>query len=223
MGNTAVSVSLLLCLALVPACLLAGCLGERGPERLPSVEVREYQGEDLSSVTDFRENSIRGPQRVNISEYRLTVGGLVREPRSFTYAQVLGFPAYEKVVTLSCVEGWDATILWRGVKVSDLIESAGADLRANTVIFTAADGYTTSLPLDYIVEREILLAYGMNNITMPVERGYPFGLVAEDRWGYKWIRWVNGIRLSDDPAYLGYWERRGYSNTADLNRSFFGD
>jgi DMSO/TMAO reductase YedYZ molybdopterin-dependent catalytic subunit len=211
-----------LVLALVLAGLSAGCLGGQEPERLPGVEVRDYQGHPLSSVNDFRENSIKGPQHVNITDYRLTIDGLVGEEKVFTYDQVLQrFPPYEKMVTLFCVEGWDATILWEGVKVSDLIDAAGADPRANTVIFTAADGYTTSLPLDYIRSRDILLAYGMNNITMPVERGYPFELVAEDRWGYKWIRWVTGIRLSDDPTYRGYWERRGYSNTADLNRSFF--
>jgi DMSO/TMAO reductase YedYZ molybdopterin-dependent catalytic subunit len=62
----------------------------------------------------------------------------------------------------------------------------------------------------------------MNNITIPDERGFPFMLVAEDRWGYKWIKWVTGIRLSDDPSYHGYWESRGYSNIGDLNKSFFG-
>ena len=212
-----------LLLALLVTGLLAGCLGGQAPERLPGVEVREYQGKDLSSVNDFRENSILGPQHVNITDYRLTIDGLVGEPRNFTYDEVLGFPPYEKVVTLSCDEGWDATILWRGVKVSDLIRAAGPDPRANTIIFAAADGYTTSLPLEYIVNRDILLAYGMNNITMPVERGYPFELVAEDRWGYKWIRWVTGIRLSDDPSYRGFWESRGYSNSGALNESFFGD
>jgi DMSO/TMAO reductase YedYZ molybdopterin-dependent catalytic subunit len=219
MRTTPVSGITLLGIALVLALVSAGCLGGQAPERLPGVEVREYQGERLSSVNDFRENSIRGPQEVNITTYRLRVDGLVRDEKSFTYGEVLGFPRFGKVVTLFCVEGWDATILWEGVKVSDLIAAAGPDPRANTVIFTAADGYTTSLPLDFVVGRDILLAYRMNNVTMPVERGYPFELVAEDRWGYKWIRWVTGIRLSDDPTYRGYWESRGFSTTGDLNRS----
>jgi len=225
MSTTTISGIALLCTTLLLASLLAGCLGgQESPRRLSDVEVRDYQGHPLSSVSDFRENSIKGPQRVNITDYRLTVDGLVREEKIFTYDQVLqGFPHYEKVVTLFCVEGWDSTVLWQGVKVSDLIDAAGPDPRANTVVFTAADGYTTSLPLEFITRNDILMAYGMNNITMPVERGYPFELVAEDRWGYKWIRWVTGIRLTDDPTYRGYWESRGYSNTADLNRSFFAD
>jgi DMSO/TMAO reductase YedYZ molybdopterin-dependent catalytic subunit len=225
MSTTTISGTTLLLLALVLAGISAGCLGGQAPPaRLSGVEVRSYQGQPLSSVNDFRENSIRGPQQVNITSYRLTVDGLVKEERNFTYEQVLGgFPSYEKVVTLFCDEGWDVTVLWEGVKVSDLIRAAGPDPRANTVIFTAVDGYSTSLPLDFIEGRDILLAYRMNDITLPAERGYPFELVAEDRWGYKWIRWVTGIRLSDDPTYRGYWESRGFSNSGDLNRSYIGD
>jgi len=224
MRSTTISGITLLSFALVLSGLSAGCLGSQAPpQRLSGVEVRDYQGQPLSSVNDFVENSIHGPQHVNITDYRLTIDGLVSANRSLTYEQVLGgFPHYEKVVTLFCVEGWDVTILWQGVKVSDLIGAAGPDPRANTVIFTAADGYTTSLPLDYIESRNILLAYGMNNITIPDERGFPFMLVAEDRWGYKWIKWVTDIQLSDNTTYRGYWESRGYSNSGDLNQSFIG-
>ncbi len=195
-----------------------------GTNALPAVEVRAYQGNDLSSMNDFRENSIRGPQYVNTSDYRLTVTGLTNKTDVYTYQDVLTrYPHYTKVVTLFCVEGWDATILWEGVLVSDLIREAGIDPRANTVIFTAHDGYTTSFPLDYLMNHEILMAYKMNNVTLPAERGYPFQLVAQDKWGYKWIKWIEKIQLTDDPNYRGYWEQRGYSNTADLEKNFFSN
>ena len=61
----------------------------------------------------------------------------------------------------------------------------------------------------------------MNNATLPAERGFPFQLVAESKWGYKWIKWVTEIELSDDISYKGYWEKRGFSNTANINESFF--
>ena len=190
---------------------------EGSPAALSPVEVRSYQGADLSSVNDFRENSIKGPQHVNISDYRLTVTGLTNKTDYYTYGEVLGrYPHYTKVVTLHCVEGWDATILWEGILVRDLIRHAGPDSRANTVIFTAHDGYTTSFPLDYLMNRDIIMAYRMNNITLPAERGYPFELVAEEKWGYKWIKWIEKIELTDDPSYKGYWESRGFSNTGDL-------
>lgn len=196
--------------------------GDGSITSLSAVEVRSYEGEELSSVNAFRENSIRGPQQVDIANYRLTVGGLVKTPRVYTYDEVLGhYPHYSKVVTLNCVEGWDATILWEGVLVKDIVSDAGADPRATTIIFTARDGYTTSFPLAYVTENEILMAYKMNNVTLPVERGYPFQLVAEDKWGYKWIKWIEKIELSDNAAYRGYWEQRGYSDTADLDQNFY--
>jgi DMSO/TMAO reductase YedYZ molybdopterin-dependent catalytic subunit len=191
---------------------------------LDSVEVRSYQGERLSSVNDFYENSIRGPQFVNESDYRLTIDGLTNRTVVYTYRDVLdGHQSYSKVVTLECVEGWDAKILWEGVLVRDLLTDAGIDSRATIVIFTAHDGYTTSFPLDYVLNQDILMAYRMNNITIPAERGFPFQLVAEDKWGYKWIKWIEKIELSDDTAYRGYWEMRGYSNTGNLNKSFFSE
>ena len=195
-----------------------------GPKALSAVEVRAYQGNDLSSMNDFRENSIRGPQNINTSDYRLIVTGLTNKTGVYTYQDVLTrYPHYTKIVTLFCVEGWDVTILWEGVLVSDLIREAGIDPRANTVIFTAHDGYTTSFPLDYLMNHDILMAYKMNNVTLPAERGYPFQLVAQDKWGYKWIKWIEKIQLTDDPNYRGYWEQRGYSNTADLDKNFFSN
>ena len=202
--------------------IFPGMRGENITSLTP-VEVREYQGERLSSIADFRENSIRGPQYINRSAYMLELSGLVSHPLSLSYDQVINeYPVYEKEVTLFCVEGWEVTILWEGIRVEDLLANAGVNPDANTVIFYAADGYSTSLPLDYIKDRDILLAYSMNGVILPAERGFPFQLVAEDRWGYKWIKWVTGIEVSDDPAYRGYWEKRGYSQTGDLQNSFFG-
>ena len=100
----------------------------RTPTQLDGVEVREYQGENFSSVFDFRENSIAGPQQVDIDSYRLVVDGLVETPLSLTYDEVLALDPYQKVVTLNCVEGWSATILWEGVLIEDILTMAGADL-----------------------------------------------------------------------------------------------
>ena len=189
---------------------------------LTAVEIRDYEGERLSSIADFRENSIRGPQYVNESEYRLTVTGLTNETLVYSYTEVLEkYPHYSKVITLVCVEGWDVTILWEGILVEDLLEEAGPYPQANTVVFSAADGYSTSLPLDYLHDRDIMLAFAMNGVTLPPERGFPFQLVAEDRWGYKWIKWVTAIEVSADPSYRGYWERRGYSQDANITRGYF--
>jgi DMSO/TMAO reductase YedYZ molybdopterin-dependent catalytic subunit len=167
---------------------------------------------------DFRENSIRGPQRVDADRYRLEVTGLVDDPGVYTYGEVLDFRKYSKVVTLHCVEGWSVKVLWEGVLLGDILRAAGTKTGANTVIFHAHDGYTTSLPLDYILENDILLAYKMNDVVLPPERGFPFQVVAESKLGYKWAKWVTEIEISSDPTYRGFWESRGYDNDADLRR-----
>lgn len=125
-------------------------------------------------------------------------------------------PAFQKVTTLNCVEGWSVTYLWTGVKLKDVLEQAGYDPHAKIVIFKCYDGYTTSLPLDFIINRNILLAYKMNGVVMPPERGFPFQVVAEDQLGYKWAKWVTDIQVSNDTNYRGYWEQRGYENTAPV-------
>jgi DMSO/TMAO reductase YedYZ molybdopterin-dependent catalytic subunit len=189
---------------------------------LGSTEVKEYQGQDLSSVNDFRENSISGPQQVNIADYKLNVTGLVEKPTGYTYDEVIkDYNSYNKVVTLNCVEGWSVNILWQGVLVKDILAKAGPLPEANTIIFHAYDGYTTSFPIEYVINNNILMAYKMNDITIPPERGFPFQLVAESKWGYKWIKWITQIELSDNTSYQGYWESRGYSDNGDLNKGFF--
>ena len=203
----------------------SGCIRKQQQEEEPVeyVEIREYEGEKLSSIDDFRENSIKGPQRVDKESYVLEITGLVENPQTYSYDEIVNdFQTYKKVVRLDCVEGWSVTIFWEGVLVRDLITEANVSSNATVVIFHAYDGYTTSFPLEYILENDIIMAHKMNNVTLPPERGFPFELVAESKWGYKWIKWITEIELSDDTAYRGYWERRGYSNTADLNESFVG-
>ncbi|PKQ29321.1 MAG: oxidoreductase [Actinobacteria bacterium HGW-Actinobacteria-10] len=187
------------------------------PADLGAVEVREYEGEDLSSINEFRENSIKGPQQLDREAYRLTITGLVDRPLSLTYREVIDtHQEYRKVVRLSCVEGWSVDILWQGILLADLLDRAGADPGARVVIFRSADGYSTSLPADYIRDNDILLAYRMNDVELPPDRGFPFQLVAEEKWGYKWAKWITEIEVSDDTSFRGYWESRGYENDADL-------
>jgi DMSO/TMAO reductase YedYZ molybdopterin-dependent catalytic subunit len=213
-----------LVLTALGAVLVSGCTVE--PPEMPgdsdAVEIREYQGQDLSSVGDFRENSIRGPQYVDPAQYTLKVTGLVENETTYTYDQVVSeHETNQKVTTLYCVEGWDVTLLWEGVHVKDLLNEVGVLPEARVVIFKAVDGYSTSFFLDYIMDNDILMAFKMNDITIPPERGFPFMLVAESKWGYKWIKWISEIELSDDVNYEGYWEQRGYSDVGDLDKSFF--
>jgi len=178
----------------------------------------------VDADNDFRENSIKGPQEIDAESYMLRITGLVANSKNYTYDEVVNeHQHYEKVVTLNCVEGWSVTVLWEGVLVRDLLAEVEPLANAEVLIFHAYDGYTTSLPIDYIMDNDILMAYKIDDVILPPERGFPFQLVAESKWGYKWIKWITEIELSDDANYRGYWESRGYSNSADLDESFLGD
>jgi DMSO/TMAO reductase YedYZ molybdopterin-dependent catalytic subunit len=215
---------LLVSVLMFAALLLSGCAGDNAGavKNLEGVEIREYQGEKLSSVTDFRENSIRGPQNIDIEEYTLDIHGLVRNPLIYTFEEIISkYQSYKKIVTLKCVEGWSAKILWEGFLLKDLITDTGPLQDVKTVILYAYDGYSTSFPVEYIMDNDIIIAYKMNDVILPPERGYPLQLVAESKWGYKWIKWITEIELSDRTDYEGYWESRGYSNEGDLDKPFY--
>ena len=181
-------------------------------------EIDQYQGARLDPAIGPRDNSIKGIQQVDIASYALSIGGLVNQPVELSYNQVRALDAHERLITLYCVEGWEATILWKGVLLDELIAMAGVKPEAVTVIFGSVDGYTTSLPLQTIKDKALILAYAANGLDLPPAMGYPFIVVAEDKLGYKWARWVNSIILSDDADYKGYWEQAGYPNEAELPR-----
>ena len=199
------------------------CLGCAGTG-VKEVEIREYQGQRLDRIDRQYDNSIKGPQRVNRYQYRLAVDGLVEEPREFTYDQVLEtFPSEQRLITMYCVEGWKEVMLWKGPRLTEIIASAKPKPGVTTVIFHAEDGYTSSLDFDLVVEKDLLMASHLNGLRLNMSRGFPFQIVAEDRLGYKWVRWVTRIELSDEP-YYGFWEQRGYSNEAIIEdrESFTG-
>lgn len=215
---------IILIVLLISAAIIfaASIYQQNQPITLQGVQVNNYHGQKLTPINNMPQTSIKGTQNVNMSNYTLQITGLVQNPRNYTYDEVLNHTAYQKVVTLDCVEGWNANILWQGVLVSDLLKDAKPLPTGTVVIFTAADNYTTSFPIEYLYNNNILLAYKMNNVTIPPEYGFPFQLVAESKWGYKWIKWVTKIEISNNTNYTGYWESRGYTNSGDLNKNYLG-
>lgn len=190
--------------------------GKPKPTRvLDSREISQYKGMKLTPSNSLPQNAIKGTQKVDIAKYRLTVDGRVKIAKGYTYKQITDRSAVTKLVTLKCIEGWTATILWEGVLLKDVISDSQPESDAVTVIFHAQDGYTTSLPLATVQSKNLILAYKTNEVTLPPELGFPFIVVAEDKYGYKWARWVTRIELSNDPNYKGYWEQRGFDNVGN--------
>ena len=180
-----------------------------------AAEIREYEGIRLDPFDRKYDNSIKGPQTIDKNTYRLEVTGLVERPQKLTYDQVLALPHVKKVFTLHCVEGWDETLLYEGVLLNDILAIAGPKPGVKTVIFYAADGYSSSVPYDYARKKGIMIGATINGLVLDATRGFPFQVVNDGKLGYKWVKWLTKIELSNTD-YRGYWERRGYSNDADV-------
>lgn len=92
---------------------------------------------------------------------------------NYSYDEVVNnFNSTQQVATLPCVEGWSVTMLWQGIPLADMLEHAGGvSSGANTLIFLASDGYSSSLSLDYVKQNNIMIAYKMNNVTLTAQTG----------------------------------------------------
>ena len=184
---------------------------------LPEKEATEYQGIKLVPIKSQGNNAIEGTRHIDKAKYRLEVTGLVDHDLSMSYDDLLQIPAISEAVYMPCVEGWGFTAKWTGFKVMDLLDKAGVKPNATYVMFYSDDGYSSGHPIQYLKDNDIILAYGLNDITLPDDRGWPFQLVAKNKYGYKWAKWITKIEVLDHEE-LGYWEQRGYSNAGDVGK-----
>jgi DMSO/TMAO reductase YedYZ molybdopterin-dependent catalytic subunit len=187
------------------------------------VEATEFQGVKLTPIDDQGNNALKGTQVIDRDTYELVVDGLVETPLSLSYADLQAYEQESWLMDLNCVEGWSFTAKWTGPSLSAILDDAKVKSEAIIAIFYSADvptGYT-SLELKYIRENNILLALKLNDVTLPPERGFPIQVVAKDKFGYKWAKWVTRIEVSADADFRGYWERGGYNNNADVNGPAF--
>jgi DMSO/TMAO reductase YedYZ molybdopterin-dependent catalytic subunit len=182
------------------------------------IEATEFMGKKLTPINEQGNNALAGTQNINPNTYRLTIDGLVDKPLSLSYTDLQAYPQISKLMDLDCVEGWNFTAKWTGPALTPIFNEAGVKPEAKIAIFHTADvpeGYT-SLDLSYINEKNIIIALKLNDITLPDTRGFPFQVVAENKFGYKWAKWVTRIELSSDTAFKGYWETAGHNNKADV-------
>jgi DMSO/TMAO reductase YedYZ molybdopterin-dependent catalytic subunit len=193
--------------------LISGCLSRQDDGN--EIEASEYMGIKLTPISEQGNNAIKGTQFINKDAYRLQIDGMVERPANLTYVQITTYTPVSKVVTLNCVEGWSFTAKWTGVPVKTLLDGTGIKENATSVIFYSADGYSISHDLAYLIDNNIMLAYRINDITLPQDRGFPLQLVAEGKYGYKWAKWIDHIELVNS-SYKGYWESRGYNNKGDF-------
>jgi hypothetical protein len=143
--------------------------------------------------------SDRAPQ-IDLANWRLIIDGAVSQPESYSYDQLLLMNHVDLVTVLDCTGGWFTEQVWRGIKLSDLIESALPSPISKSVTIRSTTGYSRRFELEKA--RDYILAYNVADQTLSPGHGYPFRLVAPGQRGVNWVKWVNTVTLNKSPAIM---------------------
>jgi len=166
----------------------------------------------IKAINRFRIRSVEQTPRFDPATWTLRIEGLVNTPLIITYDELLRFESEEQVSDFHCVEGWSVgDVKWKGVRLKVLFDRAGLKPEAEFATFHSASGiYSDSLSVREALEPKVMLAYMMNDEFLPEEQGKPLRLVMPRMFGYKNVKWVNRITLTEKQE-TGYWERFGYN------------
>ena len=147
--------------------------------------------------------------------WTLVVDGLVKNPVTLSYGEVRKLPGASSVSDFHCVTGWTKFgNRWEGVLLRTVMELVRPLPSAGHVLFLCERDYSTSLPVEELAGDDVMLAYGLDGGDLPAKHGGPLRLVVPHKYGYKSAKWVRVVRFVDESVW-GYWEARGYSDTAD--------
>ncbi len=141
--------------------------------------------------------------------------GLVENPVRLTYDEFRALERTGDVSDFHCVTGWSRLDMrWEGVRFSDMAKLVKPDNNAGFATIVSDGGYTTSLPLDELMEPDVLFAYNFEGKPLEPVHGGPLRLVVPKKYAYKSAKWVRRVVFTKEQE-LGFWEQRGYSNSAD--------
>lgn len=159
--------------------------------------------------------------QVDSKSWNLTIKGLVEKPLTINYDQIKSMPSVEEYVTLECISnkiGGDliSTALWKGVRLSELLEKAAIKPNVKYVVFRCADGYDVGIPIEKSQMEGTILAYDMNYAPLTPKHGFPVRAIVPGLYGMMNPKWITEIELVDS-VYEGYWQRLGWRNNAEDN------
>jgi DMSO/TMAO reductase YedYZ molybdopterin-dependent catalytic subunit len=148
-------------------------------------------------------------------DWKVKIHGEVEKPTTLTFQELLELSQVDITCDVHCVTGW--TLLdsqWRGVQLTTIMNLVKTKESARFVIFQATAGYSSNIPISEARKENVLLAHGFSGRELPRPHGAPVRALVPDLYFYKSAKWLEGIKFTarDEP---GYWELRGYSNSAD--------
>jgi DMSO/TMAO reductase YedYZ molybdopterin-dependent catalytic subunit len=162
--------------------------------------------------------------RVDASSWTLSVDGMVDNPFSITYDELLAMEMHEEYVTIACVSnevGGDlvGNALWKGARLRELLDRAGVQAGATQIVGHSFDDWTAGFPTAWLDDpsREPLVAVAMNGDPLPAEHGFPARLIVPGLYGYvSATKWLARIGLTTLEAFNGYWVPLGWAKEAPI-------
>jgi len=156
---------------------------------------------------------------VDPETWRLKIRSSARE-REYSLEQIRALPVRQFAKTLSCISnpvGGPAVgnAIWTATPLLSFLEAFDPE-PGQRVVFRGLDGFDSSIPIEVALGADVYLAYEMNGAPLPRKHGFPLRVLLPGKYGMKQPRWLTEIELTDDRA-RGYWERRGWSETADIH------
>jgi len=152
---------------------------------------------NLHPVTNWLSDPI---PRVDPDRWRLRIHGEVERETDLSYEEILVLGAAVRQATLDCTGGWYTVQRWSGVLVAALLEQAGLENGARSLLIRSTTGYTRRFPLDEA--GDLLLATHVEDEELSAGHGFPLRLVAPGHRGYGWVKWISEVEVSSDPAWL---------------------
>jgi hypothetical protein len=166
-------------------------------------------------VASLRRLHIGLPDPFNEETWTLKVEGLVENPMTLSYSDLMSLPRALRISDFHCVTGWSKLKnAWEGTLFTTIMMKSQPLRKAKFATIECENGYTTSLPLIDLAQDDVMLAYRLDNAELPHQHGGPLRLVVPQKYAYKSAKWVRKIKFTETQQ-LGYWETRSFSNTAD--------
>jgi DMSO/TMAO reductase YedYZ molybdopterin-dependent catalytic subunit len=186
---------------------------QRKPES-PEIAARIPPGQVLTDkfpVLHFG----RTPDYPDLAGWDFRVFGDVETPFTLKWAELRQLPVTSVTLDIHCVTRWSKLdTSWEGVSFSHMAEVAQPRPDAKFVIFHAEAGYTANVPLEVAMDPQCVLAWAYAGKPLEPDHGYPLRAIVPGKYFWKSAKWLRGIEFSSEDR-LGFWERNGYSNSAD--------
>jgi DMSO/TMAO reductase YedYZ molybdopterin-dependent catalytic subunit len=181
--------------------------GQRLLTKLPSM-AREFERSQISKVIPVNGKApTKEPyQRLlagGFADWRLTIDGMVARPGTFSLAELKDLPSRSQITHQACEEGWSFIAEWTGVPLSHVLERVGILPQAKYVFFFTFDDWWDSLDMDDALHSQTLLAYAMNGLEMPIDHGAPLRLKVTRQLGYKNLKYLSKITVTDSAKGIG--------------------